>query len=229
MRRAGAFFDVDGTLTRSDIVRDHVAFRRAVRNGSSHALWMAALPARIVGVLLLDRWSRTATNRVTYSWYRGLSRADFERWADAFQADAGVRRLHARGLELLRRHAQVGHRLVFITGSIDLLILPLARHLERELGGVPIRVEAVRLREADGTFTGDMLEAPLGEGEKARRLRAVADEEDLDLLPSYAYGDSIADLPLLEAVGRPAAVNPDARLRRVARRRGWPVLDFWRS
>lgn len=227
--RPAAFFDVDGTITRSDIVTDHVRFRRSVAGGrAGHRRWMALLPARLAGILALDQVSRVGVNRWTYSWYEGFTRDELARWAEDFQSGPGLARVYPRAVELLRRHAAAGHRIVLVSGSLDLILEPLVRRLEQRLPeGAGIRLESVRLRERqDGVFDGAMREAPLGEAEKARRIREVAAEEGLDLARSFAYGDSIADLPALSAVGRPAAVNPDARLRREARRRGWPVLDL---
>ena len=89
-----------------------------------------------------------------------------------------------------------------------------------------MRVEAVRLVRQSGVFTGEMDDEPLSGKEKARRVRAVAEQEKLDLTLSHAYGDSISDLQFLESVGRPAVVNPDGRLRGVARARDWPALTF---
>lgn len=223
--RVGAFFDVDGTLSRSDIFRDLVAFRRS---RGADAAFTATLPLRGVLLLALDRLSRTAVNRLTYRWYRGYRRADLAAWAEAFQRDAGRRRLMPRPVELLARHARLGHRIVLVTGAVDAIVAPLPRLLA-EVTGEPLceraRVEAVTLVERDGAFTGEIDGAPLGGDEKARRVRAVAAEEGLDLRASFAYGDSIADLPMLLCAGRPAAVRPDGRLRAFARRRGWPIID----
>jgi phosphoserine phosphatase len=78
----------------------------------------------------------------------------------------------------------------------------------------------------DGRYTGE-LEGPMVHGpEKAARVQALAEESDIDLVRSFAYSDSINDLPLLELVGNPVAMNPDRRLALVARRRGYHVLDF---
>jgi phosphoserine phosphatase len=77
----------------------------------------------------------------------------------------------------------------------------------------------------DGAYTGKVLRAAHGEG-KARALRELADAEGLDLSASTAYSDSYSDVPFLEAVGHPVAVNPDRRLRRIARLRGWPTIRF---
>ena len=102
----------------------------------------------------------------------------------------------------------------------------LCKRRKRSPGKPELRVEAVRLRSVEGSFTGETLDPPLGGPEKVKRIKAVAEEEGLDLGQSHAYGDSHWDLPLLEAVGRPAAVNPDRRLLSAARARGWPVLHF---
>jgi phosphoserine phosphatase len=77
----------------------------------------------------------------------------------------------------------------------------------------------------DGHYTGRALRALHAEA-KADCVRAVAESEGFDLSECTAYSDSHTDLPFLEAVGHPVAVNPDRELRRTARDRGWPVLEF---
>jgi hypothetical protein len=79
----------------------------------------------------------------------------------------------------------------------------------------------------DGHYTGEVACYAFGE-EKARALRDLAEQRAYDLSESFAYSDSITDLPMLEAVGHPYAVNPDRGLRREAVRRGWPILVFTR-
>lgn len=222
--RVAAFFDVDGTLTRSDIFRDLVAFRNSVRPDKFFDL---TLPLRGLLLLALDQVSRLAVNRLTYSWLEGFSSEDYEAWAARFQEGPGRRRLLQAPLSILADHARRGHRIVLLTGAVDLLVAPLPdlfARVTRVEACRAIRVEAVPLEVRDGLFTGKLAAPPLGGEEKARRIRAIAAEEGLDLPGSYAYGDSIADLPMLEAVGRPAAIRPDWRLRREAHRRGWPVL-----
>ena len=85
---------------------------------------------------------------------------------------------------------------------------------------------ACSLVESDGVFTGELGGPPIGEEEKVRQVRRYAEENGIDLSQSYAYGDSIADLPMLEAVGMPHAVNPDRALKAVARARGWPMHEW---
>ena len=78
----------------------------------------------------------------------------------------------------------------------------------------------------DGAYTGNLVGAVLHGPEKAIAVRALAEREGIDLAASSAYSDSANDLPLLECVGLPHVVNPDRRLKRIARQRGWPVYEF---
>src|SRR2546430_11142301 len=87
-----------------------------------------------------------------------------------------------------------------------------------------VGVCATRLEAVDGRWTGRILgEAMFGEA-KARRVRQLAHEEGFELGECYAYGDTAGDRRMLEAVGRPTAVNPGSDLERIARREGWPVV-----
>jgi phosphoserine phosphatase len=69
----------------------------------------------------------------------------------------------------------------------------------------------------------------LAEGEKARRIREYAAQENIDLANSCAFSDSSADVPMLSAVGSPVATNPTRRLRRIAMRNNWPILELGES
>ena len=86
-------------------------------------------------------------------------------------------------------------------------------------------VIATRMEMADGRYTGQMEFYAYGEA-KAEQVRMLAAERGYSLADCYAYSDSVTDLPMLETVGHPHAVNPDRALRRIAQQRGWPVLTF---
>jgi phosphoserine phosphatase len=86
-------------------------------------------------------------------------------------------------------------------------------------------VIATRMVVAEGRYTGEVAYYAAGPT-KAAAARALAEERGYDLASSYAYSDSISDVPLLECVGNPTAVNPDRALRRIAIERGWPMLEF---
>ncbi|MDQ3658601.1 MAG: haloacid dehalogenase-like hydrolase, partial [Actinomycetota bacterium] len=82
------------------------------------------------------------------------------------------------------------------------------------------------LQEEDGAYTGELRGAPVAGEARARMLASFARRRNLDLSRSYAYADSISDLPMLEAVGNPVAVNPDRRLAAQAEERGWAVRHW---
>jgi phosphoserine phosphatase len=123
-----------------------------------------------------------------------------------------------------------GHEIVLVSGTLEPLARGAARILEAEVAArgsaAAIRVCATRLEERDGKWTGRVLgEAMFGEA-KACAAKRLAEEMRLDLTRCYAYGDSLHDRWLLEAVGKPAAVNPSNDLAEIARMRGWALLRW---
>jgi HAD superfamily hydrolase (TIGR01490 family) len=136
--------------------------------------------------------------------------------------------LYPEAIERTAWHAERGHLIVIVTGTLQPLAEGVARWLEAELAerglSTKIWVCATRLEESADSWTGRIVgEAMFGEA-KARAVRRIATELDLDLRRCFAYGDSSSDKWMLEAVGKPAAVNPSNDLARIARRNDWPVL-----
>ena len=141
-----------------------------------------------------------------------IAQESFERWlkADIFPgAVALVRRLHGEG-----------RRVMLATSSIDFIVAPLARYL-----GID-GVLATSLEFEDGVCTGRLVGAPAFRGDKKNAVLAWLAETGTPSDACSFYSDSAYDLPLLEAVGRPVAVNPDFRLRRIARARGWTIIEL---
>jgi HAD superfamily hydrolase (TIGR01490 family) len=130
----------------------------------------------------------------------------------------GKLRPEARRLLDLHRHA--GRATYIVSAAPQEIVGPLAESLGMA-GGIGTRGEIV-----DGVYTG-RLAGPFCYGPgKVEAIRELARWEGLDLAQCYAYSDSASDLPMLEAVGHPVAVNPDGRLERHARRHGWPIVIF---
>ncbi len=127
--------------------------------------------------------------------------------------------VYAEPLRLVERHRERGERVFIVSATLQEIVDAIAGDLGFD--GALGTVCEVR----DGRYTGRALRA-LHAGAKADCLREVAEREDLDLAECTAYSDSHTDLPFLEAVGHPVAVNPDRELRRIAADRGWPVLQF---
>ena len=127
--------------------------------------------------------------------------------------------VYAEARALLSDHRGAGQDVIIVSTSGQEVVAPIAALLGVE------SVIATRMRIADGHYTGEWECYAYGE-EKAVQVRRLAAERGYSLPDCYAYSDSVTDLPLLEIVGHPRAVNPDRALRRVAAVRGWPVLSF---
>lgn len=129
--------------------------------------------------------------------------------------------IYEEAAALVDMHRARGHDIVIVSSSGREIVEPIGALLGAD------RVIATRMVVEDGRYTGDIEFYAYGEA-KAEAIRALAAAEGYDLTSSYAYSDSATDLPMLEAVGHPHAVNPDRTLRRLAAARGWPVLVFTR-
>ncbi len=131
--------------------------------------------------------------------------------------------VYAEALALMDEHHRVGRKVVIISSSPEEIVKPLARYL-----GVD-HVIATRAKiDKDGRYTGEMEFYAYADA-KAEAIRELATDEGLSLPDSFAYSDSITDLPMLEAVGHPVVVNPDRELAEVAEERDWLTLDFERA
>ena len=127
--------------------------------------------------------------------------------------------IYAEPLGLIREHRARGEAVYVVSASLQEIVQHVADDLGLD-GAIGSTCEIV-----DGVYTGRGLRPCYGEF-KARALEELAARERIDLAASTAYSDSHTDLAFLEAVGRPIAVNPDSRLRRIAIDRGWRVLSF---
>jgi len=138
----------------------------------------------------------------------------------------------AQAIEKVAWHANKGHQIVLVSGTLLPLAQRAASAMEAELAArgitVTIRVLATRLEELEGRWTGRILGPAMFGEAKARAAKRRAEEMRLDLRRCYAYGDSLNDRWLLAAVGRPTAVNASKGLGQMAKKLGWPTLE-WRD
>jgi len=107
---------------------------------------------------------------------------------------------------------------VLITGALDFVIEPLRPLFDD--------VVCARMGERDGCFTGELVTLPPTGEARALAMADYAEAENLTLAECVAYADSASDLPMLEAVGHPVAVNPETKLAAIARKRGWHT-EYW--
>jgi HAD superfamily hydrolase (TIGR01490 family) len=127
--------------------------------------------------------------------------------------------IYAEALELIHDHRASGRLVCIVSSSPEEVVAPLAAMLQVD------RWIASRPRIENGLYTGDLDFYAYGP-HKAEAITELARELNIDLKGSFAYSDSVTDVPMLESVGHPVAVNPDKELRRIAVRRGWRVEWF---
>jgi HAD superfamily hydrolase (TIGR01490 family) len=218
-RKRAAFFDVDGTLVRTNIVH---AFAYYALNGGSlfGTAWRTARTAASVPLFwALDKANRKVFNEVFYRSYQGFSHDRLLELAGDLFAEVLKPAIHPGTPRLLDQARRAGCRIVLVTGALDFTVRDLAAHLGAD------DLLANRMHFVEGVATGRVV-PPLIEGaHKAQVIRDFCVKNGLALDRSHAYSDSFSDYPMLAVVGHPAAVNPDLRLRNVARAYEWPILS----
>ena len=216
-----AVFDLENTLMASNVVDTFAWLASRHLPLSSRASFIAELLKDAPSLLALDRRDRGDFLRTFYLRYEGASVEQLRSDSWDLFSEQLLLRSYPEGFARVREHRRLGHRTLLITGALDVVIEPFAPLFDD--------VICARLGVENGRFTGRMEELPpIGEA-RANVLEDYCDEHGLKLSESVAYADSTSDLAMLEAVGFPVAVNPEARLASIARRRGWLVENWERS
>ncbi len=215
-----AFFDLDGTILRGNIVRYYAHLRMQEMRQPWKALWAAQFLARIPGYVLMDRISRRWFTNRFYRSYRAISPEELLRRSEVLCQEFLEPRLFPEAVCKIDWHRQQGHSVVLVTGSLHTIVSPLAAEL-----GID-EVLACRLEEQGGAFTGELLAGPMTDLQKVRAVRRSGRRRGAELSECYAYADSLDDVPMLEQVGFAHVINPGWRLDRMARRKGWEVLRW---
>lgn len=216
--QAAAFFDMDKTILEVDTGMLWMRFLRRRGEITRWQLARAAGWAVQYKLALLDM--ETLSRRLIAS-LEGDDEGELIAKCNQFYTDEVEPAVAARGRAALAEHRARGEKCVLLTASTPYIAVPLTRALG--LDGVI----CTRLEVAGGKFTGKVVDLCFGSGKIALAERFAA-AEGIDLAASTFYTDSYHDLPMLQRVARPVAVNPDPRLRRHARRNGWPI-ETWES
>jgi HAD superfamily hydrolase (TIGR01490 family) len=220
MHSKAAFYDVDGTLVRTNIVHTYAYY--AMNRGS-----LSGIAGRTLGTFAsiplfaaLDAINRKVFNEFFYRYYAGLSEDRLVTLAEDLFKDVLEPALFPKAQDLIDEAKKAGCRIVLVTGALDFTVRPLARFLGAD------DVIANKMQFNGGFATGKVIPPIIEGANKAHAIREYCVKHQLQLDKSHAYSDSASDYAMLAIVGRPTAVNPDLRLRQLARAYNWPVLDL---
>ncbi|MGH9775168.1 MAG: HAD family hydrolase [Candidatus Acidiferrales bacterium] len=212
-----AFFDLDGTLLPPPSLELRFAlhlFRRHPLALKPCLQWLAHL----AGSFACSPRRAVVANKF---YLAGMSAQSIEALVLEFSREPLP--FYREALRRLAWHFAHGHQIFLVSGTLAILARAVARQL-----AFPVAVCATELEFQSGRCTGRIAGEHISGAAKARALARLATLHGLDLRRSFAYGNSISDAAMLSAVGLRAAVNPSPRLERLARQRGWPILE-WRS
>ncbi|HEX6489543.1 MAG TPA: HAD-IB family hydrolase [Candidatus Dormibacteraeota bacterium] len=224
-RRAGradvlAVFDVDGTLVETNVVEYYLWMRLRAQPLRDWPSFLGGMLKDAPRWLYLERRSRAEFQRNFYRLYGGLEVDEMRRLGREALHEVTLRRMYPEGVRRIREHKRAGHRVLLLTGALDIVVEPLAELLE-------VEVDCAHLLTKEGRLTGDLSAPPPAGEARSTLLLEYAARSGVALDESFAYADSLSDLPMLEEVGVPVVVNPDPRLSAVASQRGWRV-ERWR-
>lgn len=218
-REAVAFFDVDQTLCNHNA---SLAFiYECIKRGHIHFWYLIGAPFLLIAYRFFTLKIETVF-RLSLPKLAGISRGEFEEIGRLSFARHLKRHLYPGALREIAELRKNGVRVILATSSPFEAVYPLSQYC-----GVSVTdLIATQFSYTDGKFDGKLLGVPVYSKHKSKIIKDFARMSGIDLHYCSFYSDSIHDLPLLEEVGRPVAANPDCRLRRTARRKGWIIKDF---
>ena len=217
---AAAFYDLEGTLVRTNLVHTLGFYAKNQPGLISSLKKSAATLVSLPVFAVTDQYSRKVFNDLYFKRYKGQSEDRLRFLAQELFATVLKPAIFPGTYELLEKSRSLGLRQVVVTGALDVSVNLVMAHL-----GITEYV-ANRLEFVNGLATGRLLPPVMAAATKASWIRVYAEREGLSLSDSYAYTDSMSDLPMLSIVGHPAAVNPDMRLRQTALHHDWPILSL---
>jgi HAD superfamily hydrolase (TIGR01490 family) len=217
---AACYFDVDGTLVRTNLIQPTLYYLLNQGTPVQTALQLGRALLRAPRMASAELLDRRLFNELLYSAYAGMSEDRLVTLADEVWGNVLRPSLFPAARSLVEKSRAAGHDLVFVSGALDVIVNRLADHFG---GGDVI---ANRLEMKAGIATGKLLKPVVAGPEKARIVRDHARKKGHDLDECFAFSDSYSDVPMLSVVGHPAAVNPDRRLALLAKAYAWPEFDL---
>ena len=213
-----AVFDLENTLIASNVVASYAWLATRELDDLDRLRFVARTLGEAPRLLALDRRDRSDFLRYFYRRFEGASVDRIDADCAEMLSDLILTKSFPRGIRRIREHRQAGHMTLLITGALDFVIAPLKPLFDH--------IIAAEMGSSDGVYDGRLTSVPPTGEARYQTLVDFAELHGLDLRESVAYADSTSDLPMLEAVGFPVAVNPETKLAALARRRGW-LIEHW--
>jgi HAD superfamily hydrolase (TIGR01490 family) len=215
-----SYFDVDGTLVATNLV--HPALFYLVNQPTPLEMLrrVGKTLLRAPAMMAAELVDRPTFNELLFQSYEGMSEDRLEILAEEAFTKVILPSLYPRAMSLVEKSRAAGHEIVLVSGTLDFILRQLGEHL----GGATL--VANRLEMKNLRATGKLLRPVVAGPQKAQLIRDHARSRGFDLDECFAFSDSYSDLPMLSVVGHPAAVNPDARLRLLAKAYSWPTLNL---
>jgi len=218
--QAASFYDLEGTLVSTNLVHTLGFYARRQQGLFSTIKKSVSTVAKLPLFGVTDLYSRNVFNEFFFQSYKGESEDRLRYFAEELFENTLKPAVFDGTLDLIAKSKKLGHKQVVVTGALDFSVAPLAAYL-----GIDV-FAANRLEFVNGYATGRLLPPVMASATKATWIREYAEENDINLSDSYAYSDSISDLPMLSIVGHPVAVSPDFRLKQTALQHDWAILDL---
>lgn len=215
-----AYFDVDGTLTKSNIVDPLLYIKKRVMPAFRYKLWKAVLPARFIYWTILDSINRGLSTASIYRQYKGISVVQMTSLQSQCYEEKYKKKLFLQAFEVissLREKKDI--RIVFVSGSLDVFLQPLAAELGAELISSCLEIK-------NGMYTGEMTGGAVAGERKAEMIKEHARKNQLDLQCCASFGNSTDDIPMLRSVKYPVAINADKGLVAFAQKNNWKSLNW---
>lgn len=213
-----AAFDLENTIIASNVVFSYSWLATRRMGPMDRARFTLKTLQEAPELLALDSRDRTDFLRHFYRRYEGASVEEMGLLGNELLANHILTKAFPAALRRVREHRRLGHHTVLITGALNIVVDPLRPLFDD--------VICAQMSVRDGRYTGELLSVPPTGEVRAQALRDHADRLGIDLAESVAYADSSSDLPLLDAVGFPVAINPETRLASIAMKRGW-LIEYW--
>jgi alcohol-forming fatty acyl-CoA reductase len=220
MTSVAAIFDVDGTLVRSNSLDYYLFFVRHLYSPARRVPKWVAVLLRAPYWFCLDCMDRGRFNRSFYRQYKGFQVMAVQALTEACFRNVLLPHLVPETLRKAKEHRDRGDRILLVSGSLDFILAPLGTYLGAEAVLCP------GLLHQNGLYTGEIAGRNVVGQVKAEVVAEYARDHGMDLTRSYAYADSLSDVPLLTRVRHAVVVNPGPRLRTTAERLGWERISL---